>query len=170
MIRAIWRIAADAPDYTADDLTGEGARITGGRWNRKGAPALYAAESRALACLETFVHLKSASLPLNRYLVRIDVPDAVWTRAERRPAGALPIGWDAKPHGKVSLDLGSDWLASAGSCLLIVPSAIVPEESTIVINPKHPDHARLTATKERLWLYDPRMTGVPERPTTITAI
>jgi RES domain-containing protein len=153
----LWRIAADAPDYTADDLSGEGARITGGRWNRKGVPALYATESRALACLETFVHLKAYGLPLNRYLVRIDVPDDLWASAERHAADALPIGWDAKPHGKVSLDFGTAWLAGARSCLLLVPSAIVPEEWNVVVNPKHKDHARLTATKERLWLYDPRL-------------
>lgn len=160
MIQPVWRIATDAPDYMADDLSGEGARMTGGRWNRKGLPALYAADTRALACLETIVHLKAGGLPLNRYLVRIDVPGDVWARAERHAAGTLPVGWDAKPHGKVSLDFGSDWLARAGSCLLIVPSAIVPEEWNIVINPKHGDHARLTARKERLWLYDPRLTGV----------
>lgn len=155
MSRSVWRIAADTPEYTADDLSGEGARITGGRWNRIDVPALYTAESRALACLETFVHLKANSLPLNRYLVRIDIPDDIWAGAEQHAAGSLPVGWDAKPYGKVSLDFGSDWLAGGKSCLLIVPSAIIPEEWNIIINPKH--HARLTATKERLWLYDPRL-------------
>src|SRR5512133_1050066 len=48
----VWRIAADTPDYTADDLSGIGASSSGGRWNRKRAAMVYASSSRALACLE----------------------------------------------------------------------------------------------------------------------
>ena len=68
----LWRIAVDAPDYTADDTTGAGAKATGGRWNRKGRAVLYTSRHMSLACLETVVHLKTGSLPLNRYLVRIE--------------------------------------------------------------------------------------------------
>ena len=53
---SVWRIATDTPDYTADDLSGAGARATGGRWNARGTPLVYASTSRALACLETVVH------------------------------------------------------------------------------------------------------------------
>src|SRR5437763_13633524 len=69
-----WRIAPDTPDYTADDLTGEGARQSGGRWNRVGTPMVYASGSIELACLETIVHLRAGDLPLNRYLVQIELP------------------------------------------------------------------------------------------------
>src|SRR6056297_3146843 len=48
----VWRIATDTPDYGADDSTGEGARRSGGRWNRSGVQMLYASRSQALACLE----------------------------------------------------------------------------------------------------------------------
>jgi len=66
----VWRIAAETPDYEAHDLSGKGAEQTGGRWNRKGTPLIYTSVSRALACLETVVHLSSGdALPLNRYLV-----------------------------------------------------------------------------------------------------
>ena len=75
-----WRIGTDTPAYTADDLSGAGAKITGGRWNRDGVPAIYTASSPALACLETVVHLVAGALPLNRYLVRIDIPDEVFAR------------------------------------------------------------------------------------------
>ena len=70
----MWRIAADTPTYEADDLSGKGAELSGGRWNRKGTPLIYASVSRALACLETVVHLTQTPLPLNRYLVEIRVP------------------------------------------------------------------------------------------------
>ena len=83
MSRTVWRIAADTPAYQADDLSGAGAKATGGRWNEVGAPILYDSETRALACRETVVHLNSGGLPLNRYLVAMAVPDDLWAGAQR---------------------------------------------------------------------------------------
>jgi RES domain-containing protein len=153
---ALWRIATDTPDYTADDLSGEGARRAGGRWNRSGTPMLYTASSIALACLETIVHLGGDDLPLNRYLVRIEVPDRLWSGAPRFDAAAH-VGWDAVPHGKVSLDAGEAWASGRRSVLLVVPSAIVPEETDVLINPLHRDAAHLRARKIRRWTYDTRL-------------
>lgn len=152
-----WRIGTDTPDYTADDMQGIGAKITGGRWNRKGSALIYTAHTRALACLETLVHLGSGGLPLNRYLVQIDIPDDVWAARQILSHKTTPVGWDALPAGKVSLDIGSKWLNTAASCILEVPSSIVPEESNLLINPAHPDTARLVATKIRKWCYDARI-------------
>lgn len=78
MSRTVYRIGTDTPDYEADDLSGKGAEITGGRWNEKGVAVVYAAENRSLACLETLVHLAAGGLPFNRYLVEISIPDPVW--------------------------------------------------------------------------------------------
>jgi RES domain-containing protein len=108
----VWRIATDTPDFVADDLTGAGARLTGGRWNRPGQPVLYCAASPALACLETLVHLGTGSLPMNRYLVAIDIPDAFWAARAVETLASLPVGWDAVPTGKVSLDFGDAWLSA----------------------------------------------------------
>lgn len=153
----VWRIATDTPDYTADDVTGAGAKLTGGRWNRAGRPVLYCAPSTALACLETMVHLGGNGLPLNRYLVLIEIPDAVWAARETQSSGSLPIGWDATPPGRVSLDFGDEWLKTMRSAVLEVPSSIAPEDSAVLINPLHPDAAGLAAAKVRRWLYDPRL-------------
>jgi RES domain-containing protein len=157
--RSVWRIATDTKDYEADDLSGAGAKATGGRWNAVGVPMLYCAESRALACLETVVHLNAGGLPLNRYLVEIEVPDDAWASARIETPASLRVGWDAAPAGRVSIGLGGDWVRSKGSLLLLVPSVMVPEETNILVNPGHPDRARLRARKVRKWLYDPRLTG-----------
>lgn len=159
MKRAAWRIAAETPGYPADDMTGEGARLSGGRWNPAGLAAIYASESCALACLETLVHLKAFGLALNRYLVRIDIPDDLWTAAERIDPATSPVGWDAMPAGISSIGYGADWIARSKACLLLVPSAIVPEERNVLINPLHADASRLKAKKIRRWLYDPRLTA-----------
>lgn len=156
MTVTLWRIAVDTPDYTADDLSGKGAEKTGGRWNRRGRPVVYCAGSISLACLETVVHLNLSGLPLNRFLVRIDVPDEVWARRSVWSRDQLPVGWSAIPEGKVSLDLGDSWLESRSSALLVIPSVIVPEEVNVLVNPLHDDAAAIKATKLRPWLYDAR--------------
>ncbi len=152
-----WRIGTETPDYTADDLSGTGAKITGGRWNRAGVAVIYAATSRALTCLETIVHLGAGRLPLNRYLVRIDIPDNIWAKRQQLTNNTAPIGWDAIPTGKVSLDVGDHWVKGGASCIMEVPSIIVPEEGNLLINPSHPDASGITATKIRRWDYDHRL-------------
>jgi RES domain-containing protein len=154
---AVWRIAADTPSYGADDLTGKGAELTGGRWNRKGTPLLYASVSAALACLETLVHLGGSDpLPLNRHLVEITVPRALWD-ARTRFEATRQMGWDAEPAGLVSLDWGTRWAQSLEALVAEVPSIVVPEESNVLLNPRHPDVGQLVARKVRRWAYDARL-------------
>jgi RES domain-containing protein len=153
---SVWRIAADTPDYSASDLGGRGAEATGGRWNRRGTPLVYASATRALACLETVVHLGSGSLPLNRYLVEIVVPDAEWEKRTVFDRGRH-VGWDAEPAGLVSLDWGTAWAGEGSALLAELPSVVVPEESNVVINPRHRGAASLRARKVRRWTYDARL-------------
>ena len=154
MTTPLWRIAVEAPSYTANDLGGAGAKITGGRWNSVGTPLIYSATNISLATLETVLHLRSGGLPFNRFLVRIDVPDDVW--AARVVLDPLPGGWDAVPPGMTSRTAGDAWVASSSSALLLVPSVIVPDEYNVLINPQHPDVASITATTIKRWIYDPR--------------
>jgi len=153
----LWRIAADTLDYEADDLSGEGAKTTGGRWNRKGDAMIYASTSIALACLETIVHLSGGNpLPLNRYLVELTIPATLWDAGvDFDPAGQ--VGWDAEPAGRISVDWGTAWLRSRKSLLARVPSIIVPEEQNVLINPDHPHADRVRSKRIRKWLYDQRL-------------
>lgn len=155
-VQVFWRIGSDTPDYTADDLSGTGAKRFGGRWNQRGIPMVYASSSRALACLETVVHLGSVpALPLNRYLVRLEIPDRLW-RQRTLFDPDQHIGWDALPPGRVSMAWGSAWATRQRSCIAQVPSVVVPEEANLLLNPRHPDAAGVRAQKVRRWLYDPR--------------
>jgi RES domain-containing protein len=154
----VWRIAtARRRAYRADDLTGAGAKDTGGRWNEKGVAVVYAAESIALACLETFVHLNAGGLPVNRFLVEITIPDDIWAKAQVETPGSLGSGWNDEPAGDVSIRFGTAWVGSRSSALLVVPSVIVQRERNVLINPDHPDSALIKAANQGPWQYDPRL-------------
>ena len=153
----LWRVASDTPSWTADDLSGKGAASKGARWNHPGEHVTYAATSISLAAWETRAHVgRGTTLPWNRYLVRIDVPDELWAAREAlgRP---LPVGWDAIPEGLVSRNVGSSWLKSGRTALLTVPSVVIDEEDNVMVNPARPDCTRIRATKVRRFLYDHRV-------------
>ena len=153
-MNVLWRIAVETPAYPASDLSGTGARITGGRWNSKGAPGVYCSTSIALATLETVHYLRGGGLPFNRYLVRIAIPDVVWDA--RQVLEPFPGGWDAIPAGLAGKRAGDGWIAAGKSALLLVPSVIVPDEYNVLLNPRHADAAAVTASTVRRWSYDPR--------------
>ncbi|MEO7496907.1 MAG: RES family NAD+ phosphorylase, partial [Massilia sp.] len=138
-----------------NDLSGAGAKSSGGRWNSKGTPLVYCATTIALATLETAHSVAGGSLPYNRFLVRVDIPEPVW-RA-RLVLDPLPGGWDAIPAGLSSRIAGDAWVASGASALLLVPSVIVPDEYNVMINPRQVDAAGIAATTLKRWLYDPRL-------------
>jgi RES domain-containing protein len=154
MTKTVWRIAVEGATHTADDLSGAGSELTEGRWNRIGTPVLYASTSVALATLETVYAIRNGELPFNRYLVRIDVPEEVWATAER--PNPLSGGWDAVPAGKTSRMIGERWIASGKEAILLIPSAIVPVEDNVLINPRHPDAQKICAQTLRKWFFDPR--------------
>jgi RES domain-containing protein len=151
----LWRIAATTPSYNFDDMTGEGAKRVGGRWNSVGVPLTYSSGSIALAALETLVHLSSAPMfPANRYLVEISVPTSVFEKAEELK---LAMGWNAVPHGMVSIKTGDLWAASIKTLLAKVPSSVIPEEFNYLINPLHPESSLIKVKGIRSWTYDPRL-------------
>ncbi len=148
------RIGASTRLYKADDISGAGAARFPGRWNAAGEFVLYAAPTLAMAVLETAAHIDDRGLPQNRYVVALEIEDAVWHQRERWPASRLPVGWDAIPAGVDSIEVGSAWYREGRSALLEVPSVIAPEETVLVINTRHPDAAGLKARKRRRFDYN----------------
>lgn len=153
----VWRIASASLHYKADDLSGRGAELTGGRWNSKGTPAVYCASNVSLACLETLVHLNAAALPLNRYVVEISIPDSVWDKRSHVSLKKLPVTWAAIPAGMESVAWGDAWLKANTSAVLQLPSAIVAQDSVVLINPRHRDAAHIKAVTRERFVYDGRL-------------
>jgi RES domain-containing protein len=150
----VWRIAVAAPSFKADDLRGIGAMRSGGRWNSMGTPLVYCASSIALAMLETLAHIRQNPLPLNRFLVRVELSDAVW--ASRVVLAPLPARWDALPFEQASQLAGDKWVANQTSAVMAAPSVIVPDEINILLNPAHVDIKQIAATIVKPWRYDSR--------------
>ncbi|MBK9606212.1 MAG: RES family NAD+ phosphorylase [Betaproteobacteria bacterium] len=150
----LWRIAAETRDYKATDLSGHGAAKYPGRWNAHGERVVYAATSLALAVLETAAHLDDAGLPLNRFVVQLTIPVAVWGARQELQAPALDPGWAAIPAGRASVDIGSAWYKSARCALLLVPSVVVPEEQAVLINALHSDAKTIKARTLRRFDYN----------------
>jgi RES domain-containing protein len=150
----LWRIAADTRKYPCHDLSGAGAAVHPGRWNDIGQPVVYAAMTVSLAMLETAAHIDDHGLPLNRYLVSIALPDALWHARETLDTSTLPPTWAAIPAGQASVKAGSQWLTAQRLPLLLVPSVVVPEECAVLINPQHPLCRGITAQVVRLLEYN----------------
>ena len=150
----LWRVAAETRSYGATDLSGAGAAKSPGRWNDVGEPVVYAAQTISMAVLETAAHVVDMGLPLNRYLIEIEVPDEVWEQRAAVETAALPRAWDSIPAGRASVTVGSRWLKAQTSFVLTVPSVIVPEEATALLNPAHPDAGLVTARVCRLMEYN----------------
>lgn len=150
------RIGSTGPTWSPDDMTGAGAALSPGRWNKRGEMVVYAAPTLAMAVLETAAHIDDSGLPLNKYVIEIDVPDAVWDARLIMRADELQVGWDAIPHGMISVDTGSKWYNSGSGARAIIelPSVIAPEETIVLINAQHPDTQRMTARATRRFQYN----------------
>ncbi len=149
MIVRAWRIYKAKHASTA--LTGEGARLYGGRWNSRGISVIYAAESLALACLEMLVHERR----LRSYRYRaLDFDGTLMTQVSMT---SLPPSWAASRPPAGNLRIGDEWIAGAVSAVLRVPSALVPGEYNYLLNPAHPDFAQIRFDDEQMLKLDPRL-------------
>ncbi|MCB1061643.1 MAG: RES family NAD+ phosphorylase [Verrucomicrobiae bacterium] len=140
------------PRYAHSALSGEGARLYGGRWNPPGWRCVYAAGSRSLAALEMLVHLTGRSRGLVYRLLTIDVPDELVAEVP-----VLPDGWDATPAGGVPQSIGAEWLIAGKTVALKVPSVIIPEESNFLLNPQAPGFPEIRVIAERDFQLDLRL-------------
>ena len=133
---------------------GSGAAAFGGRWNPPGVPVIYAANSLALAMLETLVQRRNLGHAL---VVEVEVPSEMPADDLTR---SLPPNWRSLGSPEAAA-AGGRWLASRTAALLRVPSALVPREANFLVNPAHPDAARLTVSMPEPLEWDARLFGIP---------
>ena len=132
-----YRIVTSPP--RAADLSGTGAWLVGGRWNPVGIHALYASENPALAMLEVLVHADVRDLPHTLFLVFIEIDDASPIRTVVE--ADLPYDWRKPEHLELKR-MGAEWLADPLLIGFHAPSAVLPVQRNLILNPGHPQFHR----------------------------
>lgn len=117
----------------AEDLSGRGAELSGGRWNTKGTPLLYTCVSQSLCVLEIAVRLSVIDVPDDLKLITINVKDSIIGKVD---VLQLPHDWQKFPHLRTTQVFGDELLKSSGHKAFLIPSAIVPAEYNLIVNPK----------------------------------
>lgn len=148
----VWRL--NARRFAKDAFTGSGASRFGGRWNLPGARIIYCAESRALAAMELLVHVEDIEdlVSVGWQATAVVLPSAAIEGPVR-----LPQSWRAYPYSATTQRYGSAWAASRRSVALRVPSAVVPGEFNVLLNPEHPAFERLRISAPAPFRFDPRL-------------
>ena len=137
------------------DLSGTGARLYGGRWNKKGVGILYTSENRALATVEYLVHVPLSIVPGELSIATIQIPADV--RPKEVPISDLLANWRNYPAPSELAELGTHWVLTNETLLLRVPSAVVLGEFNILINPSHPDMKGVTISRVEDYRFDERL-------------
>ena len=135
----------------AKDLTGEGSRLFGGRWNHIGIPCLYSSESRSLAILEYSVNIELYSIPRALSMVTIDVPEDKILEVE---IPSMPGNWKAAPAPTETKNYGTGILSELKSMIIKIPSTIIEEEYNYLINPLHRDISNIKVINIVNFIYD----------------
>lgn len=140
----------------AEDLSGNGSRLFGGRWNNEGIFALYTSSSRSMALLETLAHTPAKMLNANNYqLITLSVPDSIVP--DEILLSSLPDGWDAPDTRPFTKRFGDKFLNENKTLLISVPCVLMPEEVNYLINPLHKDMRRVKLVHKRRIYFDKRI-------------
>jgi RES domain-containing protein len=147
-----WRICRRR--YAAEAASGEGARRYGGRWNSRGVRVVYASTSLALAAVETFVNLEPNLRPADLVSIEGEITDdvAILTIDPK----TLPERWHETRDESLHR-LGDEWIRDGRSVALLVPSAAIRGEWNVLLNPEHPDFAKIKFSNAEPFEFDVRM-------------
>lgn len=125
------------------DVTGEGAKRYGGRWNLPGYPALYGSSSVSSALLERLTidpELFAAERYVLYSVMEFNCPDQL---VQLPAIHDLPKGWDAIPPQRTSQEFGTAFLQSGVLCFGI-PSVVDKSSLNFVLNPNSKQFSKIT--------------------------
>lgn len=131
-MQTVWRLVTAR--YAESAFSGEGARLYGGRWNRKGTAMVYTAGSQSLALLEAMVQ----DQPLRARYVMLPATFPEDITIERIAPEQLPAEWRERSACEELQKIGGDWIKRGSSAVLSVPSTVIPTEINYLLNPLHP--------------------------------
>lgn len=138
----------------ATDLTGEGARLYGGRWNHKLTPCLYTSESRSLAILEYTVNINIDDIPRALSITALEISHK---KLLELSIAELPGNWQEVPAPASTKDFGTKLLKELKYAVLKIPSAIIPDEYDYLLNPLHAESSKFSVVNVQDFIYDVRI-------------
>ena len=147
----VWRLVTAR--FAESAFSGEGARLYGGRWNRKGVPMVYASGSQSLAMLEMLVQDE----PLRAHYVVIAATLPKGLRIERITPDQLPVDWRDFSAREQLQAIGGDWAKRRASAVLAVPSAVIPSETNYLLNPLHPSFDKIAIGEAEDFITEQRL-------------
>lgn len=147
-----WRICRQR--YAAEAASGEGARLVGGRWNRRGVRVVYASTSLALAAVETFVNLEPNLQPNDLVSIEGEIPDEL--QIGRMDLNVLPADWH-ETRDESLRRFGDEWIQAGATVALLVPSAAIRGEWNVLLNPAHADFPKIRFGSPQPFRFDMRM-------------
>jgi len=136
-----------------DDLSGLGAATYPGRWNTKGTYILYTAQSASLALLESVVHISKINV-VPYCIICLEIPE---TSIKEIKPEELPEGWERNPPADQLKEYGTKFVKENKFLALKIPSAIIFEESNILLNPSHKDFNKVKIISRRNLSIDQRL-------------
>lgn len=146
----VYRITGKAH---SSDLSGTGAAMFGGRWNKKGTPVLYTGESKDIALLETIVHLPPLLSP-KLDILTIEIPDdSVFSLDVKQ----LPSNWKMYPAPVILSEIGEQWIREAKFIAMKVPSSIIHTSYNYILNCRHPEYAKVKLISLQNFEFDSRL-------------
>lgn len=137
----------------ASDLSGSGAALYPGRWNKKGTPVLYTGESKEIALLEIIVHIPPMIAP-ELDILTLQIPDQSITELTIEE---LPSNWHQYPAPSVLAEIGQRWIDQADTVALKVPSSIIHSASNFILNCKHKDYKLVKIVNQQRFYFDLRL-------------
>lgn len=137
----------------AKDLSGEGARLHGGRWNHIGTSCVYTSQSRSLAVLELSVNISVTTVLRYLSMVEIEIPDDMLAL----DVSSLPANWREAPAPASTKDYGTDLFKKNTGGIIKIPSAVIPEEYNYLINPHQVRAGYCTIMHLKDFVYDMRI-------------
>jgi RES domain-containing protein len=148
----LWRIRRRR--YAARVMSGEGARLYGGRWNSRGVRVVYASTSLALAAVETFVNLEPNLSPADLVSIEAEIPDVL--EFGTLEVKTLPARWNETRNESLHR-FGDEWIRRGRTAALLVPSAAIRGEWNLLLNPAHADFSRIEFRDPEPFEFDARM-------------
>lgn len=142
-----------SPKYI-DDLSGNGAKQYGGRWNNKGTAAVYLATSRAMSVVEVLVHLRPEDLDRDYSLATFEIESSSILTLD---TADLPKNWKDYEHNELLKKIGTKFIKEGEFLMLKVPSVIIEEECNFLLNPDHPEAENIKQLSKRIFRFDTRL-------------